>query len=433
MKTYKVLPMIKTSLGLIVAVAVLSPIVVAGKALAQDSAPGGAVTGIGFSCSVQADVSRVLCKAEGERSFEKTQQFSLEDPNRLVIDILGFQVAAAENYSLADSPVIQRIRSGQRGETARVVLDLKRPVTVSKFLSEDKKTLSFDLSSVESAPPSPPTTNVVDTAAPEPTAAAEPDEPSVREEPELANISQPAGGEPRLPKPEVSIPRKSIIPENVLKFSVSSTFLSFEPGDRPIRDVQVTNKTDSELYLRTDVQRVYDSGTPQERYENTKKMVATPKRFSLPPLATRAVRLVVSGDAPDAGEEIYRLILSPEPLPDAEEVTGEINKQKAVFKVVAALGVTVALPSADAKGVVRIESQVNQAVLINSGTRAVVVEGCSSCPLDKDVCTSSGRKLLYPNRPWSIPVTASGVINCDLSVGKQKQKLSSFYGAKEPQ
>jgi hypothetical protein len=139
---------------------------------------------------------------------------------------------------------------------------------------------------------------------------------------------------------------------------------------------------------------------------------------------------LLAGDAPDEGEDLYRVILSPEQSPASEvEVNAEVNEASARIKVVAGLGVTIALPSASAKGVLKIESQLNQVTLLNSGSRAVLVENCSSCPLDRESCSSSGRKLLHPHRPWSIPVSGAGVINCDVSVGKQTQKLSSFYGA----
>jgi hypothetical protein len=105
-----------------------------------------------------------------------------------------------------------------------------------------------------------------------------------------------------------------------------------------------------------------------------------------------------------------------------------VNEHDVRLKVIAALGVTIALPSLEAKGVVRIESGINKVDLINSGTRAVLVENCSSCPLDSDVCSSSGKKLLHPSRAWSVPVKGSGVINCEFSMGKQKQKISSYYG-----
>lgn len=403
----------------------------AGSAVAQESAPGEAVSGVDFGCSVEADVSRVTCHAKGEQGFEGIQNFSLNDPDRLVIDMPKFKVKAPENYSLADSPVIQRIRSGQRGDSARVVLDLKHEVSVSAFVSPDKRTFSLDLSSVQVLPPSPPTVVAVP-----PSGSDEGDNAGEGEDThDVAQDSQKLSVvPPQQPVVGVSIPKASIMRDDILKFSVDSTFISIEPGDRPLRDVQVTNKTSQEIFLRTDVQRVYDSGTPQERYENTKVFVATPRRFALPPLSTRAVRLLLTTDPPAEGEEIYRLILSPEPMPETDvEVEGTMNERPAKFKVVAALGVTVALPSPEAKGVVRIESQVNQVALINSGTRAVLVENCSSCPLDKESCVSSGKKILYPERPWTLPVRGSGVINCEFSLGKQKQKLSSLYGAKEPQ
>jgi hypothetical protein len=63
---------------------------------------------------------------EGDGSFAELKYFSLEDPDRLVIDLPQQYIGSSESFSLVDSPIIQRIRSGQRGEIARVVLDLSR-------------------------------------------------------------------------------------------------------------------------------------------------------------------------------------------------------------------------------------------------------------------------------------------------------------------
>ena len=414
--------------------------VFARPAVAQNATPQGeAVSGVDFFCSVEAELSRVTCRIKGETTFEGVRQFTLEEPDRLVIDLPGLQVHGPENYSLADSPTIQRIRSGNRGDLARVVLDLKQRVSVSMFLAPDKKTLLFDLSSVEAPPPSLPTVSVPEGEVTEQSPAQDEDldeaVPESKESASSVEVENQKLSVASTQKPLVglSIPKGSIKRDDILKFSVDSTFVSIEPGDRSLRDIRVTNKTGEEMFIRTDVQRVYDSGTPDERYESTKVFVATPRRFSLPPMSTRSVRLLLTSEPPSEGEEIYRLILSPEARPDADaEVEGTINDRPATFSVVAALGVTVALPSPEAKGVVRIESQYNQVSLINSGTRAVMVENCSTCPLDTDSCVSSGRKLLYPERPWSLPVKGSGVINCEFSLGKQKQKLSSLFGAKEP-
>jgi hypothetical protein len=403
-------------------------------AQAQDSVPNAfAVVGSDFSCDFQPVNSRLECKSFKERNLDGVETVLLQDPDRLVLDIPEV-VAGKPQSVMVNSSLVARIRSAQRGTAARVVLDLRRPVTfVRHYSSTGSPVISFELSPVASEPLAPtamampPVVSegvakdaVELTTAPQPT--RETQRPQVANE-EIA---------PQLPRVDLSIPRQALEAESVLLFSVNTTFLSFEPGERPVKDVQVVNKTDKELFLRTDVQRVHDSGAPTERYENTKVVVASPKRFSLPPLATRSVRLVVSGELPESGEEVYRMILSPEELPEAQvEVQGELNQQTARFKVVAGLGVTISLPSAQAQGVLRIEPQANQVMLINTGTRSVFVENCSACPLNKDTCASSGRKLLYPQRPWSMPVSGSGVINCDVVIGKDRNQLSSLYSAKE--
>ncbi len=390
------------------------------------------VAGKDFRCEFEPQTSRLECKASSGKSLKRSEVMMLEDPDRLVLDIPDVVFGKPQSYLVNASEVI-RMRCAQRDTSARLVLDLRRPVTFVRYDSEEgQSVLSLDLSPSVSEVAPPASSEQQETGAPDSKEGVPSPLPETRDTEEDQKVATPSAVAPRLPAVNLSIPRKSLEPEAVLLFSVSSTFLSFEPGDRPVKDIQVVNKTEKELFLRSDVQRVYDSGTPAERYENTKVIVASPKRFALPPLATRALRLVVSGSLPESGEEIYRVILSPEESPDAQvQVVGEVNQQAARFKVVAGLGVTVALPSAGAQGNVRIEPQVNQVVLINTGTRSVLVENCAACPLNRDSCVSSGRKLLYPQRPWSLPVAGSGVINCDVMIGNERNQLSSLYNSKE--
>lgn len=403
------------------------------RAEAQGAVPNAfAVGGSDFSCDFEPERARISCKSLNEKRLEGIETISLEDPDRLVIDIPNVVVGKQQSIIVNSSSVV-RMRCAQRGTGARVVLDLRRPVTFARYDSSTGDSLvSFELSPIEAEPPSPKLISTPQVTAPLPRRDTEVSDAAQHQDINGAGQEIETAVAPQLPDLDLSIPRKALAPESVLLFSVSSTFLSFEPGERPIKDVQVVNKTDKELTLRVDVQRVYDSGTPAERYEATKVIVASPKRFPLPPLTTRAVRLVVRGELPQSDEEIYRVIVSPEELPEAQvEVQGELNQQAARFKVVAGLGVTVVLPSARAQGVLRFEPQVNQVVLVNTGTRSVLIENCSACPLTRDTCASSGRKLLYPQRPWSIPVTGSGVINCDVLIGKERKQLSSLYNAKE--
>jgi hypothetical protein len=399
--------------------------------------PVSEVIGNDFSCRSDTQSPVVECSTLTEEGLSELQYFTLEQPDRLVIDLPHRKIRRHEMITVGNSPIVQRIRTGQRLDTARVVFDLRNPVSLSQRTSTDKRTVSFRLDPLSTAPPPLP-------VLPSPT-PQEARENAERDDGEVSPEREPAVSQEKLtvivPKSSesaarertISLPREQIEPDHILKFSVDSTFISFEPGERPVRDVRVINKTDREIFLRTDVQRVFDSGAPEERFENTKTMLSTPRRFLLPPLGSRAVRLVLAGQPPSEGEEMYRLIISPERMPDtAVEVAGAVDDYPATFSVIAGIGVTVSLPSAEARGIVKVESGINQVVLTNYGARTVLVENCSSCPLAKDVCTSTERKLLYPNTPWSIPVVGSGVLNCDLRTGRDTQKLSTTYGAKKP-
>ncbi len=60
--------------------------------------------------------------------------FSLENPDRLVVDLIDAQLEARLPTPAADDQVISRLRSGIReGDDLRIVLDLKQPVRVKSF------------------------------------------------------------------------------------------------------------------------------------------------------------------------------------------------------------------------------------------------------------------------------------------------------------
>lgn len=62
--------------------------------------------------------------------------FSLEDPQRLVIDLQAVKLQASPPAPKAEDPLIRRIRSAERngGQDLRVVLDLKQSVRPKSFL-----------------------------------------------------------------------------------------------------------------------------------------------------------------------------------------------------------------------------------------------------------------------------------------------------------
>ncbi len=382
-----------------------------------------------FSCHIEVATPRLSCEARPPNSFERVEFFTLENPHRLIVDLGGLRIRSPRVHTLLSSPIARRLRSGARESGARVVVDLKGPCSITQHLSSDKRSLVFDLVPL-------PGSTQPSTTSPK---TAQSESENIDTEPAT---STPSGVEPAADSASrsefrpvaISLPRDALQPKNILKFSVDSTFVLLAPGDRPVKDITVINKTDRELFLRSDVQRVIDPGTPKEAYDKTTVVVATPKRFSLPPLGSRLVRVLLAEPGPTSGEDIYRLVLSPEQPSDGDSsVEGSVNNKPAVFKVIAGLGVTIAVPSATATGHLRVEPAVNRVVLTNTGDRVLILENCTACPLTKEQCTSSGSKILYPNQPWGIPVLGSGVINCEYSVGKEVQKISSFYGTKEPE
>lgn len=96
------------------------------------SAVGARVEILGARFSAQEDMTRLVFDASGPVTEHNI--FALDAPDRLVVDLVGAGLTGALRQPEATDPLLARVRSGQRPDgTTRVVLDLKRKVSVRSF------------------------------------------------------------------------------------------------------------------------------------------------------------------------------------------------------------------------------------------------------------------------------------------------------------
>jgi len=98
--------------------------------LFASQAVGVEVTGVRHW--VSPDYTRMVFDVSGSVEHKV---FLLENPDRLVVDLLGSQLGTELPRSLVDDPYVARIRSSQRnGSDVRVVFDLNAPVRPKSFV-----------------------------------------------------------------------------------------------------------------------------------------------------------------------------------------------------------------------------------------------------------------------------------------------------------
>lgn len=164
------------------------------------------------------DGTRVVFDLDG--SAQHTL-FSLDNPNRIVIDLPGTHRADALAAQLAGKGVVQRVRSGpQDGGALRVVLDLAGPVSPKSFALQPNDSYGFrvvvDLASVP--PPG---------AAPTPAAAPAPAPGQPASAPPTMTVNAPA---PLLPPS----PRKALA-EKPIVIAIDAGHGGEDPGARSRR------------------------------------------------------------------------------------------------------------------------------------------------------------------------------------------------------
>ncbi|MBK5969548.1 MULTISPECIES: N-acetylmuramoyl-L-alanine amidase [Thiorhodovibrio] len=87
---------------------------------------------LGARLSSQDEMTRLVLDTSGP--VVEHNIFTLDSPDRLVLDLAGIGLAGSLRQPTASNPLLARIRSGERpGESLRIVLDLKRKVRVKSF------------------------------------------------------------------------------------------------------------------------------------------------------------------------------------------------------------------------------------------------------------------------------------------------------------
>lgn len=369
------------------------------------------VEGTDFTGEVDPRRSMVtITRSSGSQLKDITYQFQ-RAPDRLVVDIPGAHIIKSDSKEVSANALIERIRTGQHDSGSRIVCDLRAAASLVEQVSRDRAITEYTLTRQNLTDP-----NISSSSREE-----------VSHEPIASARIEPASAERSFMVKNYTSRSTNLTtsPSTSFPFSVDPVFLSLEPGQRPLKDILVTNRTGNKMILRSVIQRWRDPGTTQERFEGTRALFASPRRLELAPHASRPLRIVLVTGHPETGEDTFRVSLTPE-----NDSSLKVNKGNEVTQptIDQALHVGVTVPAYQSRGSIKMNEQSDALQLISMGSRAVTMEKCSLCSKKDKSCTSLPKKILFPKRSWVIPRRSSGVLNCELKVGNEVQHVSHTFG-----
>lgn len=185
--------------------------------------------------------------------------------------------------------------------------------------------------------------------------------------------------------------------------SLDKMILYFDPGKSSPQEVTVTNPDEEPLFLQTDVFRVIDPGTENEKTEKAAnpeqiKLLTAPKKATLSPRTRKRIRLI-SLETPKKTEMVYRVSFKP--------VIGELQAKKSGIKVLVAYEALVFVRPEKPFYKVTAKREKDAMVFTNEGNMNVMLRNGQYC---KNERKSSCEKLsvenrIYAGQSWKMPLS----------------------------
>lgn len=288
------------------------------------------------------------------------------NPTRLVFDLPGRKLVRDEIIQVpGDHDCVSRIRSGQHDEYARVVLDLRNEVIVEASTSPFGQTFVVKLSL-------------------RPLLVKE----HLQESPESARVRTDA--------------------------SLTPDWIVFEPSDRPVQKVSITNKGDSFVTLTSKILKVVEHRLGFAREEETSSVVVTPRQLRVEPFSTGTFRVLYNGVRSPGEEQVFKIIFM-EAANSGKEGEGYLPD------------LYVAVPGSDTQSNVTSTVDGGNVVISNTGNRSIGLASCSLCVEGEAGCSSLESRILFAGELWKVPVRGSGSVRCAASQGSGLSALNQVY------
>ena len=110
----------------------------------------------------------------------------------------------------------------------------------------------------------------------------------------------------------------------------------------PVRNLALRNSAEQPLMVEVKIVEVLNPGTAEEKLDDSEDILASPKRFSVPPKGERTVRLLRRGTHGEH-ERVFRVSFIPRASDDADEnapgKTVAVPGTSGILKVLTGVGV----------------------------------------------------------------------------------------------
>ena len=181
----------------------------------------------------------------------------------------------------------------------------------------------------------------------------------------------------------------------------------FEPGNQPRQDIRVTNLSDENLFLQTEIYKVVNPGAEnEERIRITNpdemKLLATPQKSIVAPRGRRTVRLV-NLETPKETEDVYRITFRP--------VTGEVEANQNAIQLLIAYQALIFVRPEKPVYKVTASRDGDRVTFTNKGNSNVILrngEQCSGAAKEGDCVEITAGGRIYAGQSLTLDLPAKG-------------------------
>ncbi|AMO58463.1 molecular chaperone [Endozoicomonas montiporae] len=181
----------------------------------------------------------------------------------------------------------------------------------------------------------------------------------------------------------------------------------FEPGNQPRQDIRVTNVSEDNLFLQTEIYKVVNPGAENEERiriinPDEMKLLATPQKSIVAPRGRRTVRLV-NLETPKETEEVYRITFRP--------VTGDVEANQNAIQLLIAYQALIFVRPENPVYEVTAKREGNKVTFTNKGNSNVILRNGEQCTVtekngDCVEITAGGR--IYAGQSLTLDLPGKG-------------------------
>lgn len=189
---------------------------------------------------------------------------------------------------------------------------------------------------------------------------------------------------------------------------VDRSIVTFESGEKPRKDVRVSNNGEEIMYVQVEAFVVKDAGSENEervKINNPQehKFVASPNKLVIPPGGHKLVR-ILNLDPKSTHERIYRINVTPIVPPLAEETSQ--------LRIVVAYQILAIVQPAEPHSKLEVTRTGKKISFSNTGnTNVLLSDGQQCAPSGVGDCEELTSQRIYAGNSWDLDLPYDGPVS----------------------